>query len=297
METENLHLFTEVMHHRSFSVVAKAHGVAPSSISRSISSLESEIGIRLFQRTTRQIVPTEAGLLYFERITVLLEDLETACQLASEVNSQPRGVLKISVSKVFGELHLAPVLAEFARKYPEISLELILDDRYCDLLEERVDIAIRVGTLGDSTYISRLLMPMSFFICASPQYLQQHGIPRQPEEVIEHNCLLFPRSGYNFNWFFRQKKNTQEVMVKGKYTITQSSAIRQCTLDGMGISLLPDWLISKEIEAGKLVRLFSDYEVTATDYKGAVWMLYPSREYLPIKVRLFSEYLLECFSK
>jgi len=296
MDIESLYLFTEVMHQRNFASIAKARGIAPSSVSRSISALESEIGIRLFQRTTRQIVPTEAGQLYYERINSVLEEIELAQHLAADVNNRATGTLRITTSKVFGEIHIVPLLATFSQLHPDLSLEILFNDGYTDLLEERIDIAIRAGSLEDSSYIARQLLPMSFYISASPEYLDKNGTPRNPQQIKDHNCLLFPRSGHNFNWLFKQQKKIQEISVQGKHLLTQSSAIKQCTLAGMGLSLLPDWLIQPELDAGQLIALFNDFEVTATDYKGGVWLLYPSREYVPAKVRLFNDFLLKHFS-
>jgi len=297
MDVDSLYLFAQVMRQRSFTNVAKERGIAASSVSRSISALESEVGTRLFQRTTRQIVPTEAGLLYFERINLVLEELELAKQLATDINNQPKGKLRISLPKVFGELHVVPLLAEFNRLYPDLSLDVLLNDRFADLIEERIDVAIRVGSLEDSTYIARQLLPMSFCITASPEYLVRFGIPETPEQVKEHNCLLFPRSGHNFNWTFKCQNKIEEISVQGKHLLTQSSAIKQCTVAGMGLSLLPDWLVEKEIRHGQLTKLFRDFEVTATDFNGAVWMIYPSREYLPAKVKLFCDFLLDKFER
>jgi len=296
MDVQSLYLFTDVMRQRNFASIAKARGIAPSSVSRSISALESEIGVRLFQRTTRQIVPTEAGLLYYERIGYILEALELAQHQATDVNSQPTGTLRVTTSKVFGEMHIVPLLATFSQLYPELSLEIQFNDGYTDLIEERIDIAIRAGSLEDSSYIARQLLPMSFYISASPEYLAKNGTPQSPQQIKEHNCLLFPRSGHNFNWLFKQREKIQEISVQGKHLLTQSSAIKQCTLAGMGLSLLPDWLIQPELDAGRLISLFSEFEVTATDYKGALWLLYPSREYVPAKVRLFNDFLLAHFS-
>ncbi len=296
MDTESLYLFTEVMHQRSFARVAKARGIAPSSVSRGISALESEIGTRLFHRTTRQIVPTEAGQLYYERINSVLEEIELAQQLVSDVNNRPTGRLRITTSKAFGEMHIVPLLATFSQLHPDLSLEILFNDGYTDLVEERIDIAIRAGSLKDSSYIAKRLLPMSFYISASPEYLDKNGTPHNPQQIKEHNCLLFPRSGHNFNWLFKQQQKIQEISVQGKHLLTQSSAIKQCTLAGMGLSLLPDWLIQPELDTGRLIALFNEFDVTATDYKGAVWLLYPSREYLPAKVRLFNDFLIAHFS-
>jgi DNA-binding transcriptional LysR family regulator len=297
MDTETLYLFAEVMRHRSFTSIAKQRGIAPSSVSRSISALEAEVGVRLFQRTTRQIVPTEAGLLYFERINSVLEELEVAGQLISDVSEQLKGTLRITASNGFGEKKIVPLIIEFNKLYPELSLELLLHDRYTDLVEERIDVAIRVGSLEDSNYIARQLSPMEFYIVASPQYIELNGLPKAPEEINDHSCLIFPRGEYKSSWLFKREHKIQKISITGKHLITQSSATKKCTLAGMGISLLPDWLIQTEIEKGTLVRLFKNYQVSATDFNGAVWMLYPSKNYLPVKVRLFSDFLMAYFTK
>jgi len=296
MEVASLYLFAEVIRQRSFTAIAKTRGIAPSSVSRSIRALEKEIGIRLFHRTTRQIVPTEAGLRYFERISSVLEELELAQLLASDHDSLPKGVLKVTAPRVFGELYLIPLLPEFNQLYPDLTLEVLLSDDFTNLVEEGIDVAIRAGMLQDSTYISRKLMAMNFYITASPDYLTNMGTPSLPEHIIEHNCLVFPRVGHNSNWLFKANHEVQEVNVQAKVLVTQSSAIKQLTLANMGLSLLPDWLVSREIESGKLVHLFSDWQVTATNYSSAVWLLYPSREYLPLKVKVFNEFLLSHFS-
>jgi len=296
MDIETLYLFAEVMRQRSFSAIAKTRGIAASSVSRSISALEAQVGARLFQRTTRQVVPTEAGQLYFERITPVLEELEIAGQLVSDVEGRPQGTLRITAPVGFAESLLMPLITEFNQLYPELSLELLLHDRYTDLVEERIDVAIRLGTLQDSSYIARQLSAMEFFIVASPEYLESNGVPQMPEQLSEHRCLIFPRGGHNSSWFFKRKQKIQEVSIKGRHLITQSTATKQCTLAGMGISLLPDWLVKTEIEKGELVKLFTDYQVTATDYKAGVWLLYPCRQYLPAKVRVFSDFLFAKFS-
>jgi len=296
MEVSSLYLFAEVVRERSFTAIAKARGIAPSSVSRTIHALEKEVGIRLFHRTTRQIVPTEAGLRYFESISTVLEELELAQQLANDHDSLPTGTLKITAPRVFGELYLIPLLPKFNQCYPELSLEVVLTDGFIDLVQEGIDVAIRAGSLQDSSYVARKLLPMNFFITASPNYLAKMGTPSLPENIAEHHCLVFPRVGHNPNWLFKTGDEIQEVAVQAKVLVTQSSAIKQLTLAGMGLSLLPDWLVSREIASGELVQLFNDRQVTATNYNSAVWMLYPSREYLPLKVKVFNEFIFKQLS-
>ena len=292
MEISTLKLFIEVMRQRSFTEVARAHGIAPSSVSRTIAGLEDELGIRLFQRSTRKLEPTEAGKVYFEHISPSIDELETAREIAADVSVEPRGTLRVTSSIVFGQLAIVPLLPEFAALYPDLAVELILTDEFLDLIENRIDVAIRLGTLQDSSYIARCLQSIKFYICASPEYIANHGKPENPEQIKAHKCLLFPRVGHNLNWLFKDGEQTiTEIPISGKYLITNSQAIKQCTLAGMGLSLLPDWLVNKEIIAGKLVRLFPDFDVTATDYESSVWLLYPSKEYLPLKVRVFIDFL------
>jgi len=298
MNIESLKLFIEVMHKRSFTEIAKARGIAPSSVSRTITTLESDIGIRLFQRTTRKVMPTEAGMLYFERISLVLDELAAAQQIAADLSNTPKGKLRVTAPTVFGEMHIVPLLPELANQYPDLHIELDLNDAYIDLVEERVDIAIRIGSLQNSSYIARKLADMAFYITASQAYIDKYDKPEIPDQLKEHNCLLFPRAGHNLNWTFKNAdQSTIEVPIQGKYLITNSNAIRQCTLAGMGISLLPDWLIKQDIVSGHLIKLFNKYDVTATDYEGSVWLVYPSREYLPLKVRAFNDFLFERFTQ
>ncbi len=293
MDIETLKLLREVMRTRSFTDVANARGVAPSSISRSIAALEVELGIRLLQRSTRKLEPTEAGLRYVERISRVLDELDNARQAALEMSETPQGTLRISTAVSFGQEILVPLLPAFAQRYPQLRVEVLFSDVYVDLIEQRIDVAVRVGAIHDSNLIARALLPMAFYVCAAPSYLAQYGTPQQPDELSQHNCLLFPRTGYNFNWRFRNSVGAlHEVPIHGKLLINQAVAIKQCLLAGMGISLLPDWLIHHELQTGQLIRLFSDYDVTATDFDGAVWLLYPSRDYLPLKVKVFNQFML-----
>jgi len=296
MDINTLKLFVEVMQHRNFTDIARIHNIAPSSVSRSITALEKELGIRLFQRTTRKLEPTEAGEAYFDRVKVIIEDLQSAQQSAADLTEVPNGTLRVTAATVFGAKHIVPLLPELTKKYPELSLDLNLTDSYLDLIDERIDVAIRLGTLKDSSYIAKKLADMEYYICASPDYINQYGSPESMEKISEHKCLLFPVSGYNLNWFFKDQHNTiTEVNTSKSLLISNSNAIRQCTLLGMGLTLLPDWLVQKDIETGKLIRLFSEYQVTITNYDSSIWLMYPSKEYLPLKTRVFIDLLSERF--
>lgn len=296
MDIEALELFMDVMRQRNFTDIARERGLAPSSVSRTITGLEKELGVRLFQRTTRKLEPTKAGVIYFRRIAPIISELESARHMAADVTEEPSGILRVTASVTFGQMHIVPLLPELKNRYTSLSIELMLTDAYLDLIENRIDVAIRLGTLQDSSCIARKLNKMEFFICASPEYIKKHGKPCEPEEVANHDCLLFPRSGHDLNWLFKKSDGKiVDVQVSGQCLITNSQAIRQCASSGMGLALLPDWLINEDIKSGALVRLFDQFDVSATDYDSAVWLLYPSRDYVPLKTRVFMDHLIENF--
>jgi len=221
MDIEALKLFLDVMHRRNFTDIARERGLAPSSVSRTITGLEKELGVRLFQRTTRKLEPTEAGVIYFRRIAPIIAELESARHMAADVTEEPGGILRVTASVTFGQMHIVPLLPELKSRYTALSIELILTDAYLDLIENRINVAIRLGTLQDSSCIARKLKKMAFFICASPEYIKKHGRPREPEDVADHDCLLFPRSGHNLNWLFKNSDGkTVDVQVSGRCLIT-----------------------------------------------------------------------------
>lgn len=294
METATLKLFLDVIRENSFTVVAQQQGIAPSSVSRAIANLESELGILLFQRSTRKLQATEAGQLYYQRVAPLLTELEAAALMATDINQQARGRVRVTCASVYGHRHIVPLLPELKQRYPALELDLLLTDNYMDLIAERIDVAIRIGTLSDSALIASKLAEMRFYICASPAYLQQRGYPQLPAEVHQHDCILFPRPGHNLNWLFKNAHGQiEEIAIDGAYLLTNSAGIRELVLADMGLALLPDWLVEKDIQSGRLVELFPDYAVSATDFSSAVWLLRPSRDYLPLKTRVFLEFLQE----
>ena len=259
--------------------------------------METQLGVRLLNRSTRRLEPTEAGQLYAERIAPLLNELEAANTFASELSQEPRGRLRVSAGISYGEICLAPLLGVFAHRYPKLQVELILTDAFLDLIEERVDLAIRIGSLKSSTYVARRLSGLRMHVCASPTYLKRHGAPEKPSDISERQCLLFPRAGYDLNWTFKDSQGQlTDVVIQGRYQINNSHSIRTCCVNGMGITLLPDWLIKEELESGQLVSLFPQFQVTATEFGDAIWLVHSFQNYLPLKTRVFMDFLLEKYS-
>ncbi len=292
MELSVLELFIDVVRHGSFAAAAREHSLDPSSVSRAISGLEDELGQRLFQRTTRKLSPTEVGMDYFARVEPLVQEMRSAHELLADVSGSPRGTLRVTTSVSFGHTFVVPRLPCFQERYPELTVELHMSDAIVDIVAERFDLAIRLGRPVDSTLIAQRLMKTRYFVCASPKYLEKSPCMGSPSDLSSHNCLRFPIAGYRSSFRFRSKKgHVTEVAITGKSIISSASALKECTLNGMGVALLPDWLVSEDFKKGSLVNVFPDHQVTATDFETAAWLVYPSRAYVPLKVRAFIDFL------
>lgn len=297
MEIETLRTFVEVMKAGSFAAAARRMEVDPSAVSRTVASLENALGARLFHRTTRRLSPTEAASAYFDRIAPLIDELERAATLAADTGEELRGTLRITAAVTFAQANVVPILPEFARRHPELTFDLVLTDKILDLVEERIDVALRLGVLPDSSFIAQRLCDMHYVVAASPEYVRKRGKPETPEDLGRHDCLRYPMQGFGARWRFRRgDEPIVEVPVRGRVVASNGVALRQCAVAGMGILMLPRWNVAQELAEGTLVELLEDHEATASEFDAAVWMLYPSRSYLPRKVRVLAEYLKSSFA-
>lgn len=294
MDIAVLQIFTDVIRQGSFAAVARDRNVDPSSISRAIANLEKQLGVRLLQRTTRQLSPTEAGIAYMERIQPLIEELQQATHRVADASGQPQGTLRVTASVSFGLKQIVPLLSDFRNLYPDLGVDLLLTDANLDLLAERIDVAVRLGILVDSSLIAQQLMPTHYAVCASPQYLKRRGQLAHPSDIAHHDCLLFPLAGFRSQWRFQDSQGQAfEIAVQGKIMISNAIALQHCAIASMGLALLPHWLIAADLAAGRLVQVLPDYAVTATEFNTAAWLVYPSRTYLPLKVQVFIQFLKE----
>ncbi|MEL6814196.1 MAG: LysR family transcriptional regulator [Cyanobacteria bacterium J06598_3] len=292
MDVSVLGLFVAVVRQGSFAAVARDRNIDPSSVSRAVAGLETELGVRLFQRTTRRLSLTEAGTAYFERIEPLVEEIHQASEVAKDLSEQVQGRLRITASVAFGLQCIVPLLPRFEGLYPELTVDLLLTDAVVDLLSERVDVAVRLGLLTDSTLMAQRLMPVVYRVCASAEYLAAREKIRVPEDIMQCDCLLFPLEGFRSRWIFRDSVGEMsEVAVQGRTVISNALALQRCTISGMGVSLLPNWLVDEDIAAGRLMDVLPEYAVTATNFDTAAWFVYPSRRYVPLKVRVFMDFL------
>lgn len=294
MNLNNVRLFVDVMQCGSFAAAARRHNIDPSSVSRSISNLESDLGFRLFQRSTRKIAPTEAGSVYYDEIEKLVDAFDQAGEQAMDLVSEPIGVLRVTACTSFGQRVLAPILPKLMREYPELTIDLVLADHQVNIIDEKIDLAIRFGEKPIGDFIATELTPRKFTVCASPHYLEKHGVSNDPKCLERHDCLLFPMHGYNAGWKFRTNGKPEFVVpVAGHLYVSHGMTMTACAVSGLGPSLLPDWLCRQELDAGTLVDLFPNYECTPSEFETSAWLIYPGREYIPAKLRVFIDFLKE----
>ena len=294
MEIRTLELFAAVARRGSFAAVAKEMDVDPSSISRAIGDLEAELGLRLFQRTTRSMTLTEAGALYLGRIEPLIEELSDAREAATQVSGSPRGLLRLTASVTFGQVRIVPLLPAFRASYPDIEIECLFTDANLDLVSERIDVAVRLAPVVEGDLIAAKLMDTRYRVVASPAYLAAHPALKSPFDLQGHRVLLFNLRPYRARWLFRDKQGREEsVPISGDITLAPAGSLLSAALLGLGPALLPDWLVDAAIAKGDLVEVFPHHRVTATTFETAAWLVYPSRSYLPSKVRVFADFLKE----
>lgn len=294
MEIDSVRVFVDVMKQGSFAAVARQRRADPSSISRSIASLEAELGFRLFQRTTRRLAPTEAADEYFTRVEGLIGEFDLASEAALDLVSLPTGTLRVTACTSFGQRVMAPILPELRSRYPDLAIDLHLVDHTVDIVEEKIDLAVRFGNKPEGNFIVSRLVPRHFRVCASPEYIERNGRPDDPRELEERDCLRFSMPGYRSAWKFRRKgESVFSVPVAGHLLVSHGATMTKCAVAGLGPALLPDWLCTKEIAAGELIDFFPDYECTATDFDTSAWLVYPSRSYVPVKLRVFIDFLRE----
>jgi DNA-binding transcriptional LysR family regulator len=292
MKLDNLNVFLEVTRRGSLAAVAKDRDMAPSSISRAIAEIEAELGVRLFQRTTRQLRLTEAGHVYLGQIEPLVEELGRAREFATSTVGRPRGTLRVTASATFGQMRIVPLLGEFRARYPELRVEGLFTDQNLDLVGDRIDLAIRLAPSIEGDVVASKLMDIQYRVVASPRYLKSSPRLSTPTDISRHRCILFNLRPFRTRWIFRDKRGREEeVPVDGDLLLAPSGSLLDATIAGLGPALLPCWLVDPGIAAGRLVNVFPRYAVTATTFDTAAWFVYPSRSYLPNKVRVMIDFL------
>lgn len=278
-------LFIEVASTLSFRRAADVSGIPNSTLSRRIAALEKHIGLRLLHRTTRRVELTEAGQLYYERCRRIVDEARIAHEQLGEMLAQPTGVLRASLPVDFATIYMAPLIAEFSRRFPGITFEFDLTPRRVDLVTEPFDIAIRMGEQSDSNLIARLLARLSVQLYASPQYLAQNGVPEHPTDLVRHECLGFPKSG---RWTLHREAETIEVDVSGRFLVNSVGMFRRLATLDLGIIMLPEEVAAEELAGGRLQRVLPEWHGQSTP----VYAITETR-LLPAKTQRFIEFLQE----
>jgi len=293
MYIDSIKAFIAVYRAGSFVEVANDWNVAPSSISRSVASLEANLNTRLFQRTTRNLTPTQEGERYFEQISPLIEEVDLVHQSLIDTTATPSGHLRVTASVSYGQIVIAPKLKAFRKQYPNIELELTLSDGHIDLISDQVDVAIRHGSLDDSSLVARKLADVTYHLVSSKAYIDQNGVPRKPEDLQQHELVTFAYENFRHAWKFEVDGVSQSIPIKPIMTVTNAATIRQSVRDGVGIALLADWTIQDDLRSGKLVEILPKWKVQGLSTDTAVWLVYPSRRFVPAKTRAFIEFILD----
>jgi DNA-binding transcriptional LysR family regulator len=285
-------VFAKVVESASFAAAARHFDMSPAMVSKHVRTLEERLGVRLLNRTTRRVSATEVGQDYYERSLRILTDLEDAERAAGDLQTAPRGLLRVTTSVSFGSRRLAPAIADYLAAYPDVSIDMSLHDNYVDLLEERIDLAIRLGQLSDSSLIARKLCAVEMIACASPGYLAANGTPQKPRDLIKHNCLIYTYAASRA-WTFTDRSGKDEIIrVTGRVSGNGGDALLALAVKDAGVALAPDYLVCDDLAAGHLVRLLPDY--TMPDIP--VYAVYPHSRFLSAKTRTFIDFLATRFA-
>jgi DNA-binding transcriptional LysR family regulator len=263
-------------------------GLSRAMVGRHIQQLEDRLGVRLLNRTTRKQSLTEAGLAFFEKCAAILDQLDEAERAAADLQSEPRGTLRINAPMSFGRHHLTSAVSAYAALHPQVKIDLVLNDRQVDLIEEGYDVAIRIATLTDSGLIARRLAPINMALCASPDYLSRHGSPETPADLTRHNCLLYTYVATPGEWSFTHPDGTQTtIRVAGSISANNGDALLTAALAGQGIIRQPTFIVGDALRAGRLVLLLTQFAQPCP----TAYAVYPHARNLSPKVRSFVDFL------
>lgn len=285
--------FVRVVEAGSFSAVACEHNSSQPTISRQVAALEAHLGCRLFHRTTRSLSLTDDGRTFYKHAVQSLELLKEAEGSVGKRKGKPSGTLRMSCAVVFGRLHLIPRLSRFMAAHPDIAVDLHMSDQFNDLIEEGIDLSIRVGEVVDPSMVVRQVGTTRRIVVASKAYLARAGIPQTPEDLRNHECIVYSRLSAGANWRFNTAQGPMSIPIKGRYTANCTEGVRAAITQGLGIGYVPIWhFIDNEFESGDLVALLQDWEPQPQP----ISVVYPSRHYLPPKVREMIDFLVSEFA-
>jgi DNA-binding transcriptional LysR family regulator len=286
--------FARVVESGSFARAAERLDVSVSSVSRQVSDLEAHLDARLLNRTTRRLSLTESGRAFYERSLQLLADLEEAEESASAGTARPRGTLRLTCGITFGVRHLSPAIADFVTRHPQMRFDVELSDRAVDLVDEGFDAALRIGKIGSQQLVGRKVGVTHLVCCASPAYLDRHGVPQKPEDLAGHACLSYDYSPQKSVWPFRDASGSdRSVRIDGPVHANNGRFLVALAVAGVAIAIEPDFIVGPEVRAGRLLPLLQAFESAPAN----IYVAYPSRRHLSAKVRAFADFLATRFAQ
>lgn len=280
-------VFCKVIETQSFTQAANQQNISVAMASKLVSQLEEHLKTRLLQRTTRKIVPTEAGMLYYQRCQSILLDLSEADSSISNMATSLQGNLLISVPRDFGLLYISPNLPKFIELHPNLHVEIEFEDKRVDLVAEGYDLALRIGYMQDSSLVARKISSSPMHFVASPSYLEARGIPLTPDDLEYHQGLLYKSSLNQVHWQSTKANQIQRYKIQSKVVSNNGMALLEMTKAGLGISNSPSFFVKDALASGELVEILSEYKQKPLD----IYVVYPNRRHLPAKVRAFIEFL------
>ncbi|EGU61509.1 transcriptional regulator [Vibrio nigripulchritudo ATCC 27043] len=287
----SLRFFVATLERGSFAGAAKKYGTDPSTVSKALHRLEAEIGVQLFQRSTRQLSLTSAGHQYARTAKLVLDELIACEEKLQHLNSSPSGTLKLNLPVSYGRRYIQPLLKQFRQQYPSIDLEIHYDDSYVDMIEQGIDVSIRSGSVQDRQLIARQLSPIDFFICASKEYLDQHGIPNGPEDFHLHTWIRFryKQTGKILGLKLSPEDEAQTQAIDKNIIVNDGESMAELCAQGLGLTQIPHFIARDWINSGELLPLFPG--IRSADE--GVYILYHRRELLPLRVKLFVDFVVE----
>ena len=287
-----LEIFVQVVDAGSFSAVARRQRIGQPAVSKAVVLLEQWLDVSLLLRSTRSVVPTEAGQIFYERAKRTIEEADEAVMAAQGSANGLSGKLRVSTSICFGRLHVIPSLPAFLAKYPDLDLELVLDDRYVDLVNEGVDVALRTGVMPNSNMTARRIAEGRSMVVATPAYLQRHGTPTSPDELVSHQAIILTRGGGRDSFTFRKADAEVSVALQGRLKVTQAEGLREAVICGLGLAVSAEWLFSPELKSGKVVPILQDWSLPPIRLSA----VYPTGRLASAKARAFVSFVERCMA-
>lgn len=282
--------FAAVVQAGSFAGAATRLGLAPSVASKHVAKLEQQLGARLLQRSTRKLSLTEAGRAYYEHCARIVEELEQSREAVARLQAEPSGRLRLTCLNSFAGWVIAPMLPAFFQRYPKIQVEIVTSDRLVDLADEGFDLALRITSSPAPNLVARRIAPIRYLVCGTPAYFAQHGTPKTPEDLAQHNCMGFPLSMVNNTWRFSRNGEEKAIRINGSLSINNVDALRWNTLAGVGIALLPTYAVGRYLRDGRLIAPLPEWRGFNESMLYAVYL--PNRYGSP-KLRAFVDFLAE----